>query len=95
LVFIHIRFRFFAHLKKNPEKYCLLVSLGDRFDLRESLGRRKSNFQNKRYVSASLKNPDNLGVGLSRGHEHTCNFADTHIISRRVKAVIVYVNQIP
>jgi hypothetical protein len=72
-----------------------LVSLGNRFDLKESLGRRKSNFQNNQYFSASLKNPGNLGAERSRGHaEHTCNFADTHIISRRVKAVIVYVNQI-
>jgi hypothetical protein len=81
---------------KNTEKYSPLVSHGDYFDLKESLGRRKSNFENNQYVSASLKNPDNLGVGRSRGHaEHTCSFADTHIISRRDKAVIVYVNQIP
>jgi hypothetical protein len=57
LVFIHIRFRFFAHLKKNTEKYSPLVSLRDRFDLKESLGRRKSNFQNmyiRNYISSLI-----------------------------------------
>ena len=91
----HMRIRFIELVKIKILKYSPLVSLGDHFDLKESLGRRKSNFQNRRYVSASLKNPDNLGAERSRDHEHTCSFADTHIISRRDKAVIVYVNQIP
>jgi hypothetical protein len=68
--------------EKNITKYFLSASLGVRFHLKESLVRRKPNFEDKKHVSAVLKNPSNPGAECSRGKvEHTCSYSNTPIIN--------------
>gem|GEM_PF-35867 len=65
---------------KNIEKYFPSASLGDRFHLKESLGRPKPNVEVKRHVSDASIKPSNLGAELSRDQVvHACSFAHTRM----------------
>jgi len=67
LVFISNAYSLICTFKKNTEKYSPLVSLGDHFDLKESLGRRKSNFHNM-----YIRNYTSSLIFFAYGTEDTC-----------------------
>jgi len=83
--------RFIARIKiKIPKSIPPRLRSGIGFIYKVGFGRRIPKTAEKRYVSAALENPSNPGAERSRGQvEHTCSFADTHIIQKLDLIVII------